>query len=281
MIKPPRFITIVITIFLWLPSLQGYCQEATGKGIQWLTSVQKTDGFWGDEFGTALRDTTVIADTFQLLNPTAASYSTSIQWLATASLLINYDYVSRRLYTFSRTSNDLSLDLYYLKSGQKPDSGWGLDIDHECDVLDTALALRALAAVGSTDVAAISGAVSYLLGAQNTDGGWGFVAGDGSRVYYTAIVMQALETQGQSTTITNSLSRATTYLLGQQISDGSWNNVADTALAFMAISKTTGNVPERSAAIQYLLGRQQANGSWNDDSYSTALALQALKAGTL
>jgi hypothetical protein len=162
------------------------------------------------------------------------------------------------------------------------DGAFGGFIDYPSNVPDTAQALQALAAAGSTDATAINGAVSYLLAAQNADGGWGFIPGKPSGVYYTAVVMQALETQPQTTAIANALSQATTFLLAHQNADGGFggspSTVWETSLAFLAISKTTGDVTARTSAINYLLATQQADGSWNQDPYQTALALQALHA---
>ena len=263
-----------------LPALSWAQGQQTSLGLNYLTQTQNADGSWG---GTATSITEVFpststaVDALKLIETTPSNNRTNAIGYLSAQALDVTDYLSRRIVSLAGTGADTSTDLSALIAFKNADNGWGGAAGFTSEVLDAALALRALSA-GGGNASTMSGAVSYLLAAQNPEGGWGFVAGQTSHVYYTALVMQALETQAQTTANANTLSRAATYLLGQQQSDGSWSNIPDTALAFLAIARTTGNVTVKTKALEYLLARQLPNGSWNDDPYSTALALQALKA---
>ena len=244
-----------------LPSSSWAQSTPVSLGLSYLGQSQNADGSWG---GTAssiddvFPSTSTAVDALKLLETTPSTNRTNALGYLSAQTLDVTDYLSRRIVSVSGTGGNTSADLTALVALRNSDGGWGGAAGNTSDVFDAALALRALAAAGSTDSTSINGAVSNLLAAQNSDGGWGFVAGNGSRVYYTAIVMQALESalggQVQSTAIANAHSRATVYLLSQQqSSNGSWANVPDTAFALMAIMKTTGNVTARTSAIQYLL----------------------------
>jgi hypothetical protein len=270
--------------------------DSIGLGTTWLLSARYDMGMWifatppnplqeeftVDDFTpTYVRDTLEAVEALQAVNTSITEYDPTLDWLEFTAFT-STGQLGLKIKILSKAGRNVTQAVGSLLAVRNTDGGFNGSKDYPSNVLDTAFALQALAA-GSTDTTAINGSLSYLLAAQNSDGGWGFVPGQTSHVYYTAIVMQALESasggQVQTTAIANALSRATSYLLAQQQPDGSWGNVADTALAFTAINKTTGNVAVRSAAIRYLLGQQQVNGSWSDDPYSTALALQALKAG--
>ena len=136
-------VIIMLGLFFLLMPLQSTAQEVTSKGVQWLTSVQQSDGSWNNWTGTVERDTTVAADSLQILDATSPSYLLALQWLATITPL-NTDHASRRLFTFSKTNNDISADLNYLLAGHHHDGGWGLEVDHESSPFNTSLALQAL-----------------------------------------------------------------------------------------------------------------------------------------
>ncbi len=124
----------------WLMPPKIFGQTSSENGLQWLTSVQQTDGSWGDWSSPQMRNTTSAAETFQELDPTSPSYAAALQWLATvASGTANNDNVSRKITVFSKTTNDINADLDYLLTGRKSDGGWGLESDAESGVLNTAL----------------------------------------------------------------------------------------------------------------------------------------------
>lgn len=273
---------VIIGLLSLLPAIAWAQATQISLGLDYLAQSQNTDGSWGGT-AAAINDffpsTSTAVDALKLLETTPSNNRTNaINYLSAQSLDVT-DYLSRRIVSLTGTGADTSADLTALDALKNPDGGWGGAAGFTSGVLDAALALQALGASGG-DAGTMSVAVNYLLAAQNTDGGWGFVKGDWSDVYYTAIVMQALETQVQSTTIANAVTNGAAYLVAHQNPDGGIGNspstVPDTALALMALARTTSDATARASATQYVLTQQLGDGSWDDDPYSTALALQAL-----
>lgn len=277
--KRHAFIAILIaSAYLFLMPVKGY--TAITNGLQWLTSVQQADGSWGNWTEPVIRDTTTVADAFQILDPTSPAYFTALQWLA-AQEAINYDYASRKINTFAKTNNDISLELNYLLTGQRPNGGWGIETEHESSNFDTSLSLLALKAANYTDSNIISSALGYLISTQNPDGGFGFYSGDDSNVYMTAIVLKTLSSYKGIFNVQSSINNAAAYLLTKQNPDGGFGSpsstVYETALAIIAlINSGQGQALPLQNAVNYLTTTQSPDGSWNQDPYSTALAIRAL-----
>ncbi|MBI5746885.1 MAG: hypothetical protein HZA13_07770 [Nitrospirae bacterium] len=261
---------------------------AISNGTNWLIANKQGALFWGlrdpanaievteeDLVPTYLRDTLEAVTALQVVSPLSPDIPDAITWIELQNVSYS-EYVARKIKVFVNQGIDTTKEVATLLSRQNPDGGFGGAAGYPSNVLDTAMALQGLAVSGSADATTISQAVSYLLSSQNADGGFGFVKGEASRVYYTALVMQALETQSKTTSVANSLSKAATYLISKQQAGGSWGNVADTSLAFQALTRSTLDLISRSAAISYLTSSQLPDGSWDEDPYSTALALRAL-----
>lgn len=239
MSKRLAVIIFLSSIYLWVLTSQGFCQTETTDGLQWLTSVQQADGYWGEWNMPIMRNTTAAAEAYQVLDQTPPSYASALQWLSTAGS-VNNDYVSRRMTVFSRTNNDISADLNYLLSARKPDCGWGLDSENESGILNTALALQALRAVNYTDYSVLFGAVNFLTTNQNSDGGWGFNKGDSSNAYVTAIVLRTLASYNNITfNVQTNINNASAYLLAKQNPDGGFGSspstIYETALSIISL----------------------------------------------
>jgi prenyltransferase beta subunit len=257
-------------------------QIAINNGLAYLQTTQTSDGYWGDAAEipyNTLVNTCAVVEALADLSPTHPSMSPAIQWLRSQPTS-NQDYLAQVISCLGRAGQDVSTLVVDLLTGRNFDGGWGVTTGWESDVKRTAQALQALATGGSSDNASIIGAVSYLLNAQRPDGGWGFHPNEGSNVFLTALVLQALSTQSQTLGLGQSLSQGAAFLLAHQNPDGGFGSspstVWESALAFIAISKTTVDATVKTAALNYLLAQQQANGSWDQDPYSTGLALQAL-----
>ena len=262
--------------------------ESVSSGTSWLLESRYEMGFWGlpdtfteftehDLSSSYLRDSLQATKALQELSSSLNDYPDTLNWIQNVKL-VPIGQLGQKVSILSKEGKVEIEELEILLVSQNPNGGFGGKKGYSSDVLDTAYALQGLAAAQITDVAVISGAVSYLLSSQNSDGGWGFVGGKASHTYYTSIVMQALLTQQQTATMANAVSQGSAYLITHQQGDGSWGNIPDTSLAFIALSKTSGEVELKIKAIDFVMAQQQANGSWSDDPYSTALALQALSA---
>jgi len=257
---------------------------AVTNGLNYLTSIQNSDGSWGsDTSGVEILPSTVsVIETLQLLNQTGApNYPNALSWLQSQGLETT-DYLSERIYALSAAGTDSALLISYIDSVT---GAWGGEADYEVNNLDTVWALQALQKINYADQTVMNNAISCLISTQNPDGGWGFSQGDDSNVYMTAVVVntfsQFMSTNALLTPIINA---AAAYLFTEQNSDGgfgaSGSTVYETAVALQALVASGAAGADKSVnmqnAINYVISTQLSDGSWNDDPYSTSLALQAL-----
>ena len=269
---------VILVIFITVLTNGGgtsYAQQgAPDGGLPYLQSTQNLDSSW-DRTATSITDvlpstTTVLDVLAQLEEAPSSQQLDAINYLSGQSFE-STDYISRRLKSLSGSRSQVPSDLSTILGLQNDDFGWGGAEGFTSNVLNTSLVLLALTAEGSTDLASLSQISDYLLSSQNPDGGWGIVAGARSSIYITALVMQALSTQPQTAPIASALANGTDFLLLHQHPGGGYSNVNptvwETAHAFLALSKTTGDVEVRTAALDYLLTQQQPNGSWDDDPF--------------
>jgi len=134
-------------------------------------------------------------------------------------------------------------------------------------------------AAGGVSSTRMSRPLVYLGLTQNADGGWGLSGEGDSQIMVTAEVIRNLA--GQQNAVVPGLPGAATWLAGKQNADGGFSsepdtsNVAETALALRGVGLADPAAP-LAAGVAYLQGQQLPNGSWGDDSYLTAIALQAL-----
>lgn len=296
MTKGPRkrhtFATLLVVIGVaWaahLSLVENVGADSRTSAVNWLISEQNDDGSWGESPASAILSTAAVMDAFASVGTFGPSYTAATVWLASIEPTVldensggvvslglpNDDLLARRIYALGQAGQLVANDVENLTRSQKSDGGWGLHPDFGSDVLDTAVAMRALAA--ATGAASVEGAIAFLRATQNGNGGWGLVSGDQSEVYYTALAVIGLELTS-SAVVDPVIVSAGRYLLSQQLVDGSWGDVPSTALATIAVVRSGGDRFAIAAAVEHLLGQQRANGSWNDEAYSTSLAIQALK----
>lgn len=248
-------------------------------GVAWLVAHQQPDGSWQDNPSTIGRDTAeslrVLKNFPELFTDPAAG----ADYLA-ASTDGNNDFLSRKimaLAAFGHATTDLA---EVLIAGKNQDGGWGGNVGHLSNVLDTSLVVGTLAEIGFAEGSAVADAVTYLNDRQNLDGGWGR-EGLGSDIITTANVVaaySALLHQGLELTV--QLDRADTWLQNRQNVDGGFgddsSSVYHTALVLGALQKAgiAGNVADQ--ALKYIGDAQTLDGSWNESVYETALAVNAL-----
>jgi squalene cyclase len=193
--QAPHLSTLLCALFFWAQSYAVHASPATDVGVQWLSVNQQTEGFWvGGSGGTPLRDTTAAANALKILNPSSAAYGQAVQWLSGVASGVT-DYAARRIYTLSGTALDVSSEVAALVATQHADGGFGLDIDHESNPLDTALVLEAFVSTNYTTGPFIATTVGYLLNTQQGNGSW--IDGSAeSSVQVTSHALRALFPEG-------------------------------------------------------------------------------------
>ncbi|MEW6375083.1 MAG: CARDB domain-containing protein, partial [Thermodesulfobacteriota bacterium] len=275
-----RFVMFFLILSFLFTLTQSFAQSPSiSNGLSWLSSNQNADGSFGGVI--PIRDTTEVAHTLKIFNPTGVDYQEAISWIDGVTIT-NNDYLARKIYSLALSGRDVSNLITGLISSQTTDGGWGLFSDDIVgDPLTTALALLSLKSANYSDQNIISSALGFLLSTQNPDGGWGFYQGDDSNVYMTAMVLNTLSQYKSIYNLQAQINNGVTYLLLKQNPDGGFGSssstVYETALAFLAmVASGTDISTVAPQAINYLTSTQLPNGSWNDDPYSTALALRAL-----
>ncbi|MCP4692364.1 MAG: terpene cyclase/mutase family protein [Desulfobacterales bacterium] len=132
--------------------------QVVDSGAAWLMANQNASGSWGDPESTEFRDTTVVANVLKMLEKTDAGYGAALGFIAGAEVG-NYDYLARVITALAREGMDVGPLVSDLIAGQNPaeaytgapnfpGGAWGAREDEASDILDAALALRALNAAG-------------------------------------------------------------------------------------------------------------------------------------
>jgi hypothetical protein len=254
-------------------------------GLDWLASQQMPDGSYGQSassLATPSQSTgEVLRAQLALKQGAAPSFGWALGYLngradADTELLARKIAVNAHL-GVSAPVPVFSI-LTQLRAHQHGTGGFGARVGFSPSVFDTAVALEALAIGASPTDPAAAKAVGFLLSRQQANGAWVEGANEPS-LYLTALSMRALwayrSTYGG---VSAALTGAQNFLLSRRGADGLWGEDFQSAMALLALVPVVGDLSLVDASAQALRARQQANGSWMDDSFTTALALQALKA---
>lgn len=251
-------------------------------GVNFLLGTQRADGAWDS---TLVRPTHATAETIRTLRNLSAGLAARS---AAANALLgsageDSDDRGRRIEALVGEGKDVSGFVAQLLSDADVAGGWGLSGDVRADVLDSAIALRALSTVGLSSTVIRDG-LTFLVGAQNADGGWGCARGTESDVWCSAEALAALGAYRAQFVLDMPIARARSYLLTNINADGSIGGddvepVFSTALSVRSLVAIGDNLgADRARVNAYLDGRQGADGSWAGDPLLTALALQAVDA---
>lgn len=163
-----------------------------------------------------------------------------------------------------------------LRERQGRDGAFGDRQGYTGSVLDTALALRALAVAGAgTGDADVRSAVGFLLDRQGDSGAWA-QADNEAAVYPTALAVRGLQPFRALDGVDPALDAARDWLLDQRNSGGSFGTPYQTASALLAIAPNADSKDLYADSVSALRAAQRDNGSWADDAFSTGLAIQAL-----
>lgn len=247
------------------------------EGLAWLRAHQNAQGFWSDKDTTSQRDTVVAMSTLRQLDSSFTGGTAALSWLAQHPSS-NNDYLARQASLLAEVGQSGADHRNALLATQNADGGWGIGAGYHSNVLDTSLAVLALAGQG-VNQAVLDKAGQYLVTAQNSDGGWSNAQGSPSRTSVTATALRALKTLNLQAAVT---SKAITFLIGKQNPDGGFGDspstVHDTANVLQAaIAVDVVDRIHPDAAAAYLLALQGTDGSWEGSVYSTAVAVAAIK----
>lgn len=244
--------------------------------LSWLKAHQRSEGYWQDNEGTRLRDTTVALAALARQSGTQVEQTQARSWLS-GQALQNTDYLARR--SLALDGVGLEKDTQDLLARQNADAGWGVAAGYQSNPIDTAWAILSLTRNNTASgAAARTRALGYLVQNQNSDGGWGSSSGAASRTYATTLALQALSTSAEQSDVLN---KAGNFLKTRQNPDGGFGDspstVHDTANVISALSLSSKlDSIDFNAATRFLNGTQKSDGSWDGSAYSTALALDIL-----
>jgi flagellar hook assembly protein FlgD len=253
------------------------------EGVQWLMANQKSDGSWADLTQTTDRDTAEVVFTLKNFPVAYQNCSLGSQWLNKDNSE-NIDYLSRKIEAIANSEEDVSELNNLLLSKQNSDSGWGGGKNYMSSIMDTALALKTLAAETYSDLTVISPAIAFVKSKQNTDGGWG---GDDvvSTIEATAAVLTAFSKYRNRYQLEEQITSGIAWLTQRQNADGGFGSspstVYNTAAAVLTLRELNASMDITNKGINYLLSQQSESGSWNESPYQTALAVSAVWEATV
>jgi len=274
------FLMSLLSVFPNSPRAQ---EPAITDGVNWLVANQDPSGLWGTDKKTPFRDATVVVDVLSTLDNDSAAIANGLDTISSFQTN-STDYLARKIIALASGSGGV-VPAYLIDSladMQNVDSGWAYQRGYGSNVIETALALRALKSASYANMAKLGMGVSYLTSNQNADSGWSFVASDSSMVFFTAHAIITLAALQGDFSVGSQIQGGVNWLKTQDHGDGGFgtsgtSNPYETGLALAAIVKGDPMASEITAAQAYLESTQLPNGSWNiDDAYSTAMAIYGL-----
>ncbi|VAW50953.1 hypothetical protein MNBD_GAMMA05-1441, partial [hydrothermal vent metagenome] len=266
-----------IKIITFLFSLLAFVNVQAAVDLSWLVSQQNPDGSFTaqNDIGYQAQNASEVLQTLHLLGDINLVDENLALQIINLSDLAYLENIARGIVAYKNAGIDASVLVAQLKLFINEDGGFGSRIGYQSTVLDTALAVRALAVSGSLLDDDFSYAVSYLIDFQNADGSWAG-AGNLSSVYITTSTSLALFKAQTTFNVTDKINAANAFLI-----DHIQNNIADietfeVALAVLSIAPTTSDKVPYTFLVDRLLQTRDVDGSWTQDIYTTALAMRAL-----
>jgi len=246
--------------------------------FEFFASQQNPDGSFGNSsasLATPVQTTAEVLWAYEILEAQSEPLFLPALGYINSDAEQNTEFLARKIIVGVSAGVDVSVFIAALVANQNVDGSFGDQPGYNGSALDTAYALQALGLVGYNAGAVIPAGVGYLLARQDPSGGWSDGANDPS-VFTTTDAVRALVRyrtvyQGVESALTN----AGSYLLSKRTTGGLWSEPFETALALLALDPIADR-SQLTSSFTSLAALQQANGSWVNDSYTTALALQAL-----
>jgi hypothetical protein len=252
-----------------------------GRALAWLLAQQGPDGRFEDSPLTALRDSSAVVRTLRALNVRGVPYDRALAWIA-GGQPANLDFVSRRALALAGEPVATGLAEGIL-AHQNVDGGFGPALGYESDAFDTALALRALKALGQPLDGRVRRGVGAL-GPLRCDGsGWPAVSGGDMSTVVTAEAVLALQDWSAAAEAGPLAGPGLQALLSRRQPDGGFGEGVPTphatALALAALLRGGGPPEVATGAAGWLQRAQLENGSWAGSRYETALVIGVLREG--
>ncbi len=252
------------------------------QAVAWLEGRQSIDGHWEDSPGTAL-DTAAVLRTLRAVGHSSQlGYQQGITWLL-GQQPSNLDYRARRAVALAETTTPLlgADDLAAgVQASQNTDGGFGVASGYRSDAFDTALALRALHALGRPADAQVRSALAQLPDLAVTPGLWPMVSGADASTIATAQVLLALLDWVETAEAQDQIAAAAAGLRSRHNLDGGFGESPSTpyatALALQGLVRSAAAPEVIDAAVAWLESHQSLDGSWNGSPFETAQVVDAL-----
>lgn len=260
--------------FLWLI---GSSSVLADPGVDWMLSKSNPDGSLGarTDIATRFQATAEAVRTLRALGRGAPA--APAERFLEAETYSGTEYLARRIVAGADASAPVQELVDFLLSRQNPDGGFGEFAGYGSSVLDTGLALEALARLDRSTSAAGRLATEFLLRRQRADGGWSDGPGDSS-VHLTAQVARPLAaSSSQLTGVAEAVAQAANFLLSRRGADSGWAEDFLSAQAVLRLASVANDLSAIRQSAEALRARRLADGSWAEDVYTTALALRALQ----
>lgn len=257
-------------------------QPLLAAGVDWLESQGQVDGSYVSQAAIAspYQATAEVLSTYSKLESAQASITTALSYL-NADTYNSTEHLARKIMANAQQGNDVTSFVTELLSRQNDDGGYGEFHGYDSTVLDTAIAIQALAIGNANNDEVLRTTLGWLVDEQNVDGSFAFNDSATSPVFITAQVILALEFYRFTYDVSPVINSASDYLYSTQQLDGSWGSEWETAVALMAIIGTPTDTNAISKAVEFLNTQQLPDFSWSNDTYITALALRALSTASI
>ena len=211
-------------------------EDKIKKSISWIKNHQNTNGAYTTDSDLVLpeQSTSEALSTFHALELIFDESQAKALNFLNMSCDENTEYIARRIIANAEQGNDNSSLVLQLKAYQNHNGGFGFIQGFDSFILDTAWALKALAATGQAASNEANRAITWIISQQHSDGGWKDAFGNND-VYNSALAIDALRQYRTVYNINDQLQKAVQWLLDQRNTEGHWEYTDNTALALLAI----------------------------------------------
>ncbi len=249
--------------------------ENMDRASAWLISQQQIEGdFLPSELANNWQVNSEVIKALSLVGM-ADDIDQAVVRHMNALTAVETELLSIRIQIKSQFGLDNSEDFQSLLLRQNPDGGFGSEVGFDSSSYDTLYALLAFAQQPDEYISFAFKALEYLSSEQNSDGSYQF-KGNSENISdaLTARVMTAYAPYLLKADIGNNIRSLQEYLVSRLRSDS--YEIWQLALILSSVIPYTADAAIYDNALNMLLDAQRGDGSWGQDTYTTALAFQAL-----